>query len=152
MKLSFNKKEILDTIVLYASTLAITMGLVYLFFPNLIKGLVEVNKINKNVVTIHEKLDSMAVNDQYHNETTNAMLEDQYIGNSMVLDSLANLNKKIDNIQRGVYYINRISVQNYNDLQKVKQMHYNNQFSSPSKINYQPKSPAQVLDSIFKRD
>ena len=66
--LGFTKQQFADAIVLYTTTLIITLGMLYLLFPSLVTGLTEVRTVNKNVSVVNEKIDTLNSNQNYLHE------------------------------------------------------------------------------------
>ena len=149
MKFNINKKDIIDTSILYAITLSITLAMVYLLFPNLLTGLSEVKRVNANVAVVDEKIDSMSLGNDYLHEKVDIITINQYDFTSTILDSLYMLSRKIDNIQRAVYQSNRLLNQNTNDLQTIKQLNVENSLTDTKRVQYSPKSATSSLDSLF---
>ena len=125
--IKLSKKEFMDTIILYATTLLITLGMVYLLFPNLVKGLTDVSTIRKNVYTINQKIDSVKTGQDFLHEKVDILIENQYNFTGTTLDSIRLLNQKLNNLQSSVYQNNRLVNQNTRDLQTLKQLHYDKQ-------------------------
>lgn len=146
-----NKKEIVDTVILYATTLTITLAMIYLLFPGLVTSLSAVKKVNSNVMIVNEKIDSIATNDGYLHDKVDNVLSNQYEFTGTLLDTMINMNKKLENIQKISQQTNRLINQNTAELQRLKQLYYKNSFNSNQPTYYIPKSPVQVFDSLFRK-
>jgi hypothetical protein len=141
-----NKKEIIESVILYTTTLIVTIGMLYLLFPSLLKGLSEVKRVNTNVVVMHEKLDSIKSGQDYVSEKVDGVLETNFVLHDVVMDSIKLLNRKIDAIQRSMYQTNRISNQNIREIQSLKRLYYQDKYS--------PSNNQKVtsLDNLFRKD
>lgn len=142
----FTKQEFADTIVLYTTTLIITLGMLYLLFPSLVTGLTEVRTVNKNVSVVNEKIDSMNASQAYVHEKLDVIIDNQYNFTGSTMDSLRIINQKIDMLRGAVYQGNRLSLQNSRDLQTLKQMHYNQSSNAQD-----PQQKINSLEGLFKR-
>ena len=142
-----NEKELKESIILYTTTLVITLGLIYLLFPNLLSGLYEVRKINKNIVIINEKIDTIKTTQDILLEKVDILNENQYNSTQTILDTLRLLNQKIEDVQHSTFQNNRIANQNNIELQKIKRLQYE------LKINDNSMEPPKVsaLEGLFKK-
>jgi hypothetical protein len=142
-----NKKELKESIILYTTTLVITLGLIYLLFPNLLSGMYEVRKINKNIVIINEKIDTIKTTQDILLEKVDILNENQYNSTQTILDTLRLLNQKIEDVQHSTFQNNRIANQNIIELQKIKRLQYE------LKINDNSMEPPKVsaLEGLFKK-
>lgn len=120
--LNLNKKELYQSIILYTTTLFITLGMVYLLFPNLLTGLSEVKKVNNNIVVIDEKLDSIKSQQDAILERVNTLYDIQFELHFSTMDSLRLLDNKIDGVRISTQQSNRILDQHTRDLQYLKQL------------------------------
>lgn len=120
--LNLNKKELYQSIILYTTTLFITIGMVYLLFPNLLTGLSEVKKVNNNIVVIDEKVDSIKSQQDAILERVNTLYDIQFELHFNTMDSLRLLDKKIDGVRISTQQSNRILDQHTRDLQYLKQL------------------------------
>jgi predicted PurR-regulated permease PerM len=146
--IKIDKKQIIESIILYTTTLVVTVGLIYLLFPSLTDGLSEVKKVNGNVVVINEKLDSIKSGQDYVTEQANGILETNFYLNDRVVDSIVLLNKKLDLIQKSINQNNRIINQNIREIQSLKNLYYqkiyNTQSSDGTKVN--------SLNNLFRKE
>ena len=143
--LGFTKQQFADAIVLYTTTLIITLGMLYLLFPSLVTGLTEVRTVNKNVSVVNEKIDTLNSNQNYLHEKLDVVIENQYNFTGSILDSMRILNQKVEILRGAVYQGNRLSLQNSRDLQTLKQLNYNQSSTQQS----QP--TIQSLDGLFRK-
>lgn len=120
--LNLNKKELYQSIILYTTTLFITIGMVYLLFPNLLTGLSEVKKVNDNIVVVDEKIDSIKSQQDVILEKVNNIYDMQFELHFTTMDSLRLLDKKIDGVRFSNQQSNRILDQHTRDLQYLKQL------------------------------
>ncbi len=143
--IKLSKKELMDTIILYATTLLITLGMIYLLFPNLVKGLTDVSTIRNNVSTIDQKIDSVKAGQDLLHEKVDVLIENQYNFTGTTLDSIRLLNRKLDNLQNSTYQNNRLANQNTRDLQTLKQLYYERQ------LNDNSGNKVSSLEGLFKK-
>jgi len=143
--IKLSKKELMDTIILYATTLLITLGMIYLLFPNLVKGLTDVSTIRNNVSTIDQKIDSVKAGQDLLHEKVDVIIENQYNFTGTTLDSIRLLNRKLDNLQNSTYQNNRLANQNTRDLQTLKQLYYERQ------LNDNSGNKVSSLEGLFKK-
>jgi hypothetical protein len=143
--IKMSKKEFMDTIILYTTTLLITLGMVYLLFPNFVKGLTDVSTIRTNVSTIDQKIDSVKTGQNLLHEKVDVIIENQYNFTGSTLDSIRLLNQKIDILQNATYQNNRLVNQNSRDLQTLKQLYYERQ------LNDNNGNKVSSLEGLFRK-
>lgn len=137
-----DRKQLFEHILLYTTTLVITLGIIYLLFPNMISGLSEVKRVNSNVVVVSEKLDSVKTNQDYLHDKVDMVFDYQVQTHSALLDTLNLLDKKLNDIKFSIYQSNRLNRQNALDIQILKRSLY----QAPTQ-----QSNVSNLDELFRR-
>lgn len=137
-----DRKQLFEHVVLYATTLTITLGMIYLLFPNMISGLSEVKRVNTNVVAVSEKIDSVKTSQDYLHDKSDMILDFQVETHSALLDTLKIMDRKLNDIKFSIYQSNRLNRQNAIDIQILKRSMYQTQ---PQQSN------VSNLDDLFRR-
>jgi hypothetical protein len=119
--------------------------MVYLLFPNFVKGLTDVSTIRTNVSTIDQKIDSVKTGQNLLHEKVDVIIENQYNFTGSTLDSIRLLNQKIDILQNATYQNNRLVNQNSRDLQTLKQLYYERQ------LNDNNGNKVSSLEGLFRK-
>lgn len=137
-----DRKQLFEHVVLYATTLTITLGMIYLLFPNMVSGLSEVKRVNANVVVVSEKIDSVKTSQDYLHDKVDMVFDYQVETHSALLDTLKVLDRKLNDIRYSIYQSNRLNRQNAVDIQYLKRSLYQ---------STTPQRSTSSLDQLFGR-
>lgn len=141
--LNLNKKELYNSLILYTTTLFITLGMIYILFPNALTGLTEVKKVNKNVVVIDEKIDSIKSQQDIINDKIDYLYDNQFELHLSLMDSIRLLDTKLDGIKWSNQQSNRILDQHTRDLQYIKQQNLEKYLNKDKSVS--------SLDGLFRK-
>lgn len=137
-----DKKQLFEHVVLYATTLTITLGMIYLLFPGMISGPSEIKRVNTNVLVISEKVDSLKLNQDYLHDKVDMIFDFQIDTHRALLDTLKILDRRISDMKYSIYQSNKLNRQNAIDIQILKRSMYQTQ---PQQSN------VSNLDGLFRR-